>query len=118
EILREELAAVATVDQIAVYSQADVILEDSPILEQLRHGPMDYVTVTSSNIARAFLRALDSATRARIQAGEVQLVSISPVTSSVIRELGFAVAAEAREYTSTGLVEALQKLAAGVKGDS
>jgi uroporphyrinogen III methyltransferase/synthase len=118
EILREELAAVASVDQIAVYSQADVILQDSPILEQLRHGPMDYVTLTSSNIARAFLRALDSATRARIQAGEVQLVSISPVTSSVIRELGFPVAAEAREYTSFGLVEALQRLAAGSKEDS
>jgi uroporphyrinogen III methyltransferase/synthase len=112
ELLREELAAVSTVDQVAVYSQVDALEADSEMLEVLRQGQIDYVTVTSSNIARAFVRALDASSRARIEAGEVQLVSISPVTSATIRELGLPVAGEAVEYTAVGLVDILIKLAA------
>ena len=81
------------------------------MLALLREGKIDYVTVTSSNIARVLTRTLDAAGRSRIQAGEVQLVSISPVTSATIRELGLPVAAEASEYTAAGVVDALVKLA-------
>jgi len=111
EILRDELAAVATVDQVAVYSQVDALELGSEPLALLREGEIDYVTLTSSNIARAFLRALDAPSRARIAAGEVQLVSISPVTSATIRELNFPVAAEAVEYTAAGVVDTLVRLA-------
>jgi len=117
DILRAELAAVATVDQVAVYSQIDALDADSEALTLLREGKIDYVTVTSSNIARALARALDKPSRARIQSREVQLVSISPVTSVAIRELGLPVAAEAVEYTSEGVVEAVVKLAIGSAGD-
>jgi uroporphyrinogen-III synthase len=48
-----------------------------------------------------------------IQTGRVKLVSISPVTSATIHEVGLTVAAEAKEYTSVGLVEALINLATG-----
>ncbi|MCI0459597.1 MAG: uroporphyrinogen-III synthase, partial [Gemmataceae bacterium] len=78
-----------------------------------RRGEIDYVTLTSSNIARALLRTLDEACRRRLESGEVQLVSISPVTSAAIRELGLPVAAEATEYTMPGLLDALVRLAAG-----
>ncbi len=111
EILRAELAPVAEVDQIAVYSQVDVMEADALILDRLRNGMIDYVTMTSSNIARAFARALDEPSRARIAAGQVQLVSISPVTSATIRELGLPVAAEASEYTTAGVIAALLRLA-------
>jgi uroporphyrinogen III methyltransferase / synthase len=70
------------------------------------------VTLTSSNIARALLNALDETARLRIHNGAVKLVSISPVTSSTIRELGFPVAAEATEYTADGIIETLLKLKA------
>ena len=46
-----------------------------------------------------------------IQAGRVKLISISPVTSAAMREVALPVAAEAKEYTSAGMVEALVKLA-------
>jgi len=111
DLLREELATVATVEQVAVYSQVDAQDADSQTLALLREGKIDYVTVTSSNIARVLARALDAACRARIDAGEVQLVSISPVTSATIREFGLPVAAEAREYTMAGVIEALIKQA-------
>jgi uroporphyrinogen III methyltransferase/synthase len=111
EVLRQELAAVAEVHQIAVYAQADAVPADSEELDSLRRGEIDYVTVTSSNIARALVAALDAPSRTRIEAGQVKLVSISPVTSAAVRELGLPVAAEAKEYTTAGVVDALVQLA-------
>ena len=42
--------------------------------------------------------------------GSVKLVTISPVTSAAVRECGFEPAAEATEYTTDGVIEALVKL--------
>jgi uroporphyrinogen III methyltransferase/synthase len=111
ELLHDELSGVAEVDQIAVYSQVDAIDPNSEALTCLRRGEVDYVTVTSSNIARALARALDETCRNVIESGRVKLVSISPVTSAAIRELGLPVAAEATTFTSEGVIEALVKLA-------
>jgi uroporphyrinogen III methyltransferase/synthase len=107
EVLREQLSRFADVDQIAVYSQVDVLKPASHVFELLRYAQIDYVTLTSSNIARAFLRLAGEGCRARIASGQIKLVSISPVTSEAIRELGMPVAAEARRYTSDGIIEAL-----------
>ena len=106
----------ATVDQVAVYSQVDALAADAEVLNCLRRGEIDYVTVTSSNIVRALARVLDGPCRARIESGAVQLVSISPVTSAAIRELGWPVAAEAAEYTVAGVVDALVGLAIEDRG--
>jgi uroporphyrinogen III methyltransferase/synthase len=111
DVLRQELAAVAAVDQIAVYSQVDAIDTTSEVFNALRRGEIDYIPLTSSNIARALFRAFDPICRERVVAGQVKLVSISPVTSTAIQELGFPVAAEASVYTMAGLVEALVRLA-------
>jgi uroporphyrinogen III methyltransferase/synthase len=113
EVLREELARVATVDQVAVYYQVDALPADSEPLNCLRRGEIDYVTVTSSNIGRALVRSLDGHCRARILSGEVKFVSISPVTSATVREMGLPVAGEAREYTTEGVVEAIVGLVRG-----
>lgn len=113
ELLRDELSAVARVDQVAVYSQVDAAEVDSSVLADLRDGRVEFVTLTSSNIARALARVLDPATRERIESGGVRLVTISPVTSSAVREVGLPVAAEAREETVEGVIEALVALAAG-----
>jgi uroporphyrinogen III methyltransferase/synthase len=111
ELLREELARVADVEQVAVYSQVDALPEGAEGLEQLRRGAVDFVTLTSSNVARALLGSLDLEGRTRILEGQTRLVSISPVTSAAVRELGFPVAAEASEYVTDGVVKALLKLA-------
>jgi uroporphyrinogen III methyltransferase/synthase len=113
ELLREELTGVAEVDQIAVYSQVDAIDPKSEALASLRRGEIDYVTLTSSNIARALAQAFDQGCRDVIKSGRVKLVSISPVTSAAIREQGLPVAAEATVFTSEGVIEALVRLAQG-----
>lgn len=107
ELLREELTQVAQVEQIAVYSQIDVGTGGSPALDAVRQGEIDYITVTSSNIARALHRSLEPEAREWIASGKVQLVSISRVTSAAIRELGWPIAAEASEATMNGVIEAL-----------
>jgi uroporphyrinogen III methyltransferase/synthase len=107
ELLREELAAVAEVEQVAVYSQCDAVDRDADAWEELKSGHIDYVTLTSSNIARALVRSLDMAALESLRQGRVRLVTISPVTSAAVRELGLPVAAEAREYTAAGVVAAL-----------
>ena len=104
DVLPVELSKVATVDQIAVYRQVDSTITDPSF-----HG-IDYVTLTSANVARSILRSLDAAGRERVVAGELRLVTISPVTSAAVAEMGYSVAAEAREYTTDGLLAALTGL--------
>jgi uroporphyrinogen III methyltransferase/synthase len=110
EVLREQLTDVADIQQIAVYSQVDAIDRSSEALQSLRRGEIDYVTLTSSNIARSLVRVLDEDSLKLIRTGTVQLVSISPVTSAAMWELGLPIAAEAREFTAEGLVQALLSL--------
>jgi uroporphyrinogen III methyltransferase/synthase len=107
DVLRQELASVAAVDQVAVYSQVDADVSKSEALSRLQKGDVDFITLTSSNIARALIRILNSDDRARIKAGSVKLVSISPVTSEVVRAGGLPVAAEATTFTMAGVVDAL-----------
>ena len=116
DLLRDELAAVAAVDQVAVYSQVDAVRPDPSVLDLLHRGEMDYVTVTSSNIARALAQALDAPARHWVACGRVRWVSISPHTSAAVREQGLPVAAEAVEYTPEGVIEALVALADREKG--
>jgi uroporphyrinogen-III synthase len=54
---------------------------------------------------------LDATSRAPLLEGRTKIVSISPVTSAVIGELGWPVAAEARAYTMEGLLQALMEQA-------
>ena len=60
----------------------------------------DYATFTSASSARFFLEAAGTLAGPR-------LVSIGPVTSEALRELGFEPDVEATVHTPDGLVEAL-----------
>jgi uroporphyrinogen III methyltransferase/synthase len=113
ELLREELRHVAEVDQVAVYAQVDSVEHDPAILDRLRRGEVDYVSLTSSNIARSVIRLFDAESRGRVQRGEISLVSISPETSKAVRAEGLPVAAEAAEYTVAGVITAMVRLAEG-----
>jgi uroporphyrinogen III methyltransferase/synthase len=111
EVLRQELASVATVDQVAVYAQVDAIDAHSDSVNCLRRGEIDFVTLTSANIARSLIGALDEPCRERIRSGAVALVTISPVTTAAVVELGLPVAGEATEHTTAGVLRVLIDLA-------
>jgi uroporphyrinogen III methyltransferase/synthase len=107
EILREQLRAACTVEQIAVYSQVDAVETDQEVMNALRRGEIEFVTLTSANIARSLLERLDATCLCRIVAGEIKLVSISPVTTAEVSRLGYKVVVEAKEATVEGVIQAL-----------
>ena len=107
DVLPKELSEVADVRQLTVYSQTDSLDQTSPILDNFRRGEIDYVTLTSPNIASAFLSGLDDTSLSRIQSGRTKLVSISPVTSETVKRFQLPIAAEATEYTTDGMITAL-----------
>jgi uroporphyrinogen III methyltransferase/synthase len=112
ELLHEELSKVAEVEQIAVYVQKDAVLTSADSsMSRLSRGEMDYVSLTSANIARALLSALDEEARQHIREGRVALATISPRTSAAVREMRLPVAAEATEYTTKGVLAAICRLA-------
>lgn len=102
EILAETLqAARCRVQQVVVYTSQDVTAPEVSVRESLAAGKIDWVTVTSSAIARS-LHAMFGA-----DIGQARLASISPVTSATLRSLGLAPAAEAADYTMRGVVNAI-----------
>ena len=102
QVLPERLAAAgAAVDQIVVYSTVEATHADAEVLAALEEGRIDWVTVTSSAIARSLAALFGRGL------GRSRLASISPVTSAVLRGLGYQPSAEAAEYTMAGLVAAI-----------
>jgi uroporphyrinogen III methyltransferase/synthase len=105
EVLAEELAAGGgLVEQVVAYESRDVKEPLPEIHSQLAAGKIDWVTVTSSAIARS-LQAMFGEDLHR-----AKLASISPITSGTLRELGYTVAAEATEYTMPGLIDAIRRV--------
>ncbi|HWB00532.1 MAG TPA: uroporphyrinogen-III C-methyltransferase [Pirellulales bacterium] len=106
EVLADDLRARGgQVDQVVAYRSVDVEQPQPEIAEALAAGKIDFVTVTSSAIARS-LAAMFGADLA-----QTQLASISPITSRTLRELGFDPSCEARSYTVNGLIESMLALA-------
>ena len=112
ELLRERLRAVATVDVAPVYEQASAVDGNSEAFDRLRRGEIDVVTLTSPNLARAFLSACDDATRQRLRDGSTRLVVNSERLADGLRADGYPVTV-APDPTADGLVRALVELRTG-----
>jgi uroporphyrinogen III methyltransferase / synthase len=103
EVLAEQLrAAGAVVDQVVVYSSTDVNLADEGISRRLAAGEIQWVTVTSSAIARSLVALFGEDLR------KTRLASISPITSATLRNLGYEPAVEAGEYSLPGVVQVIR----------
>lgn len=102
EVLAETLGdAGGQVQQVVVYHSTDVKDIDPAIEEELEAGKVDWITVSSSAIARSLVALFGD------KLCNASLASISPLTSATLEELGYTAAAEAGTYTMAGLVEAL-----------
>jgi uroporphyrinogen-III synthase len=111
DIARKDLANLlrekgAIVDEGAPYR---IVPSDSSELD-LPLGAPDFITLTSSSAARSTFEMLKSRGR-ELWFSQSGLVTIGPITSGTVRELGFPVAAEASDYTVPGLTRALIDLA-------
>jgi uroporphyrinogen III methyltransferase / synthase len=104
EVLAERLvAAGAGVEQVVAYQSTDVAKPDPEVAAALAAGTIDWITVTSSSIARSLVRLFGEDLR------RAKLVSISPITSDTLRENGFEPAAQATDYTMAGVVDSIAK---------
>jgi uroporphyrinogen III methyltransferase / synthase len=102
EILAEQLtSAGAFVEQVVAYTSSDVDQPDPDIAVKLAAGRINWITVTSSSIARSLAALFGE------KLLQSKLASISPVTSATLRELGYEPATEAEQYTMHGLVDAI-----------
>jgi uroporphyrinogen III methyltransferase/synthase len=102
EVLAETLVAAGVgVTQVVAYESRDVTAPDESIAKELAAGRVDWVTVTSSAIARSLVAMFGTELR------RTKLAAISPLTAGVLADAGYPVAAVATEYTSAGLVAAI-----------
>jgi uroporphyrinogen III methyltransferase / synthase len=106
ELLRERLRAVATVDVAPVYEQASAVDPTSDVFDRLRRGEVDAVTLTSPNVARAFLAACDEAIRQRLRQGSTRLVVNSSRLAEMLAKDGFP-AVVSPSPTAERLIETL-----------
>jgi uroporphyrinogen III methyltransferase/synthase len=108
EVLAELLtAAGAAVEQVVVYDSRDVQSASDEVRAALAAGEIDWVTVTSSAIARSIIQLFGDDLR------KTRLAAISPLTAEVLTELGFPPRAVATTYTTEGLVAAILTAEAG-----
>ncbi len=68
----------------------------------LSEGHIDWITVTSSAIARSLVRMFGAELR------KSRMATISPITTAALGQLGYEVAAEAQTYTIEGIVAAIR----------
>ncbi|MFC1574735.1 uroporphyrinogen-III C-methyltransferase [Gemmatimonadota bacterium] len=101
-VLADELEeAGAEVDQVAVYRTVDLEDPDQDVADALKAGEVSWITVTSSPTARSLVRLYGDLLK------KGNIVSISPLTSATLRELGYEPAVEATPHTVDGMVEVL-----------
>ncbi|MDR3197956.1 MAG: uroporphyrinogen-III synthase [Planctomycetaceae bacterium] len=105
DILRRHLEeAGGVVTEVVVYRSVDVEQPSPKIAEFMRKGKIDYTTVTSSSIASSLVRMFGEDLR---QSG---LISISPITTNTLCELGFPPRYEAKTASINGVLDVLKEL--------
>jgi len=101
-VLAEELEEIgAGVDQIPVYRTVDMDEPNQDVADALKAGEVHWITVTSSPTARSLVRLYGDLLKT------AKIVSISPLTSATLRELGYEAANEASPHTVDGMVDTL-----------
>jgi len=109
ELLRERLSAVATVEVTPVYEQAAAVDPATDVFDRLRRGEIDVVTLTSPNVATAFLTACDEAIRQPLRDGSTRLVVNSDRLAEMLKKDGYP-AVTSPDPTNYGLIAALVSL--------
>lgn len=105
--LKEELRKQgAKVTEVAAYrtvkNEADVIA----IRELFNNRKVSAITFTSSSTVRSFVDLMGKDDALTLMQG-IDVFCIGPVTAATAREAGLSVTATARDYTETGLIQAL-----------
>ena len=102
-VLKRSLTEVGgSVTEIAVYRSIDRIHVDPQIMEFMQRGNIDFVAVTSSAIAQSLVNMFGDLLR------RTRLISIGPITTKTLCDLGFPPHREATEASLAGIANAIR----------
>jgi uroporphyrinogen-III synthase len=108
DVIPKELRALgAEVDVVEAYETVIPVNSATKLADALAGDRPDAITFTSSSTARNFVALLPKNQSPKDLLNGITLTSIGPVTSDTLREVGLWVDVEAKEYTMSGLAEAL-----------
>lgn len=91
-----------------VYKNVAVDSIDGHILNELVSKGVDYITFTSSSTATNFFKLVEKHDIKNF-IGRAKIASIGPITTKTIKDQGYEVSLEAKEFTTDGLVEVITK---------
>ncbi len=102
EVLKQTLEqAGGQVDQVVVYTSDDITQANEELLSEMKEGAIDWVTITSSAIAKSMASMFGESLN------QTHLASISPITTATLDDLGYRPTTEATTYTMPGIVESI-----------
>lgn len=109
EILPEKLREMgANVEVATTYRTVADRSRVDQIKEMFIRREIDIVTFTSSSTVKNFVKLLGDLDLPKLLE-DVRIACIGPITAETVRNLGFDVDIEAKEYTVPGLVEAIER---------
>jgi uroporphyrinogen III methyltransferase/synthase len=94
------------IDEVIVYQTVPADKPSLQFIEILTADKPDYITFTSSSTFKNFVKLFEVADLAGFL-NNIKIASIGPITSQTIKESGFKVDLEAKEYTVAGLLQAI-----------
>ena len=104
EVLSQRLTSAGIkVEQVVAYTSRDVAQPEADIHRALIAGEIDWITITSSAIARSLIAMLGKDLR------HARLAAISPITAKTLTDAGYQPAVVAEEYTVDGLIDAIRQ---------
>ncbi len=106
-VLKARLSQQCQVDEIPIYTTEQETMPDE-IRASLIGAPPEFITFASSSTVRHFVRMAGAEVLEAMK--NTKMISIGPVTSETMRELGLTVNKEASPHTIPGLVAAAVKI--------
>ncbi len=96
----------AHVDNVAVYTAAEVKSDPAPLIESLGEGTIDWMAFASPSSVDGLFGQIPAWA---VNSSKSRIASIGPVTSGRLKELGVKVDVTAAEHTIDGLLDSIEQ---------
>ena len=102
-------------EEVVAYRSCDLKQADPQVLSLIAQGKIDWITLTSSAIAKSAFNLFGEAIEQgrKLNSQSCKIASISPTTTQSARDCGLAVDTEAKTFDFSGLVDAIKDYGSG-----
>jgi len=98
----------ANVNDAAVYTTLTRKNKSDWLTQEITAGQIDWITFTSPSTTRGFFEQINVEL---VNKSNLKTASIGPITSAELKNLGVTIDVEARQYTTDGLLDAIESFA-------